>query len=207
MNDLRNDIIQFLRPFFPTSLEEWHQYDTMIKEDPFQETEDICRFMRLFREIDLQAFRPANFLWASWCDIEELIPNESVTPGNDEEDTLFLSQNDLLVLLVGRQKLFQTMQKSLFALTITMADKFKGRKSCTCHRQILRSPFSEAWRGNLHDSDLMRCLDDDSLWFDGLCSACGPEAAEGLLSLRREIWEQIPSFFNLAPWETLRQHL
>ncbi|KAJ7777517.1 hypothetical protein DFH07DRAFT_911447 [Mycena maculata] len=113
-----------------------------------------------------------------------------------------ISPLDQKALVLGRKKILQAQWEAPYPWTMLSADAASpactDNAGCITMRKIIL-------RGALESGTLLVLRRATKP--TGFCAACEADYLEAMAQGRRELWERLPTFFGLPPWDELKNDL
>jgi hypothetical protein len=179
---------------FPSTLAKWeaaHDKNLEIESSPTLAFDVI----NLARETGFLAVLPTAFY--HYCDVSLNI--KGIFDGVERSDgsVVILRPEDQRACMMGWQQLIETQARETFSWLNTSTAFCYTQRQCNSARGIHFSNLS-------HPIPSCLALEPwDADWEEGLCQTC-VAASKGLHnSGRLKMWNLLPSFFSLPPWEKL----
>ncbi|KAF9034391.1 hypothetical protein BJ165DRAFT_1513537 [Panaeolus papilionaceus] len=205
ISSLRDNALQRLRAEFPTTLDEWDRLDVEYKT--MSDSVDICLFdvITLAYNEGILSILPVLYYFYL-CDGASLAPSQifyGIERSDGTKATLpFILQRDIIL---GREELMSKARLHPFKWLRDepgVVDCYKPKGCRAIRNKLIESswlapdpvgfPFDK-WSDRITDEDLSQlCLD---------CKADAEIAHEG----REELWNLLPTLFNLPEWEELKR--
>lgn len=198
---LRKEVISYLKPFFPTDLRSWMSFSTVPFEEatPFSNEDDLG-FLSLFSETNVQIYMPAALMWCCFADIRSIISPMSPSSPTD----IPFVYADRQMLLVGREELLTYCRKAAHdGICAVIQLQQSQSRTCDCRQYLTNCIISSDWQKHTTDAACLFIADSDPRWVSHLCALCSLDAHVHFQFVREELWQKVPSFFGLAPWEEL----
>lgn len=186
---------------FPSSLAEWEKArgKALEIEPSLSLAFDV---INLARETGTIILLPAAFY--NYLDCTELNVKD-IFEGIKREDgsVALLSPEDQRNCITGWQEIVKAQARETFSWLKTDAfpcDSHDRRICCNIARQMHSFDLS-------YPIPCCHALDPwNAKWEQGLCSTCIPTSMTSHGIGRRKMWNSLPSFFSLPPWEELLEN-
>lgn len=198
---LRQQAIDMLATAYPSSLTAWDQRASHRLIPPFEN--ELPTYIELAIETDVRIVLPALYYAASkapLADVLDSLHKVAVAPE--------AQWNICRAFVVGREKLLQAEQ--LCALAFLQPDF--PRPDCTgshCANRLkdggLKQTLPKPQAENT-DPFYRWCLaEPDNVGSSlSLCNACQTAVSTSIKNGGEKLWDQLPTFFGLSDWATLR---
>lgn len=203
IESLRTEAINRLTFEFPVTLEKW---DESIQADSRNEMAVIFGepkittwyLLDLVRSNHISRCQPTLFYQTA-----AFVPVENSIADLPDEESGAVLLPDQRVLLVGLHRILKVQVMETFHWLTqdhTNDDLYaecRHRLDCERGRQmLLRQLFFPA-------PECMALMPWDPVWGEDMCWICSSAAQTSHELGRRAVWEQLPSLFDLPPWEEL----
>lgn len=186
---LRTEAIVRLTAHFPSTLEEWDKPRTLIQFHPGF----VCDVIKLAHDQEVQSILPAAFYSCCVLDVHHFI-----APISTSQDHLPLSPQDRDRCLLARERLISKQ----FSQTFGWLNPGDYSFNCTDIQRCNDTKRTIFWHLATHP--LCSALKHwGNQWENGLCQPCILTCRDEHNSGRAEIWENLPSYFSLPPWDQL----
>lgn len=205
---LRDRVLRHLSTVCPDTLQD---YLARTEKETLVQGENSADFnvdlIILANECLSQQLLPFSFYWAAIYKLD--MDFRSYPPDENWEETSGydrLPYADLARISYGAQRLQRAMNRRI-------GRSFQETPSHLCLDPVARATArkltleDEIWSewkqlGEVFDPNLVTNIGD---LVDGLCAACNDHMENAVENERREIWEELPSYFDLQDWTTLRE--
>ncbi len=189
---LRKKAIMRLKKLYPDTFEAYARLRETQSLN-FKDGNHIAMF-RLARETQSLNFLPLAFYHVALSDADGL----RTQPG--------ISQQDLVMCFLGRERLRQALWQ-----LIESSGFLDGRHSndgdfvadSDCNQFKLRLMKSPLWRQIIDTPDILG-LQLYSINMRGVCQGCRSSFWSRIQNKRHDIWNELPDYFGLPPWEELK---
>ncbi|KAJ6526563.1 hypothetical protein DFH09DRAFT_1187495 [Mycena vulgaris] len=188
----------------PTTLEE---YDRLLLKDGdirYLSTQiTMCHgivfdTITLAQENQLFAVLPCAYCRAILFYGEDQILDGISSPNSSHVNLCPLDQR---ACILGSKKMVQAQWEQAHPWDWISSDKCAEGCSDALGCATIKKEFLRAWLVHGLPILMQRTVDL------GFCSACEPDCREAMAKGRKELWEKLPSFFDLPPWGELKNDL
>ncbi|KAF7297709.1 BTB domain-containing protein [Mycena kentingensis (nom. inval.)] len=191
---LRQSAVDLLRSEYPTGLEDYHE--RMSKE--------VCRYdpasvVSVARETGVPSVLPGAFYLLSIYASVQMYDDEA----NDPDVPSDLSPEDQALCAKGQNRLFHFSLQRTLQWFASESGRIPG-SSCPT-KSACRLVASRRLKSRLETMASMTAASaswDESIAL-GFCQNCTAEYKSCFTDARKEVWEKMPSYFGLPPWEEL----
>ncbi|TFY54161.1 hypothetical protein EVJ58_g9022 [Rhodofomes roseus] len=196
---LRQRAVDHLSTAYPFSLEEWGRRASKRLVPPFEN--ELAAYIELAIETDIRVVLPALYYAASRVplpDVLTMLHNLAVAPG--------VQWDVCRAFLVGREKLLLAEQASALAFLQPDFPRSDCRGS-SCRQRIDEAAKKTLPKPVSDPEPFYRwCMDkpDEMAKNIALCESCQGTVATSIKNGKQKLWEQLPDFFGLPGWDTLR---
>ncbi|KAH9487462.1 hypothetical protein JR316_0001538 [Psilocybe cubensis] len=192
---LRRRALQHLLSTFPTTLEHWKQRDTHRTIPPVDNTPFAA--FRLARQFELTWLLPSILYCISSHPFEKTL--DKSTWGSEE---ITLSWPDKRMCILGRQRII--MKQTQNALKMMKHAHTNAVEGCTSE---MCAATRQRCAQVLADWDMAGLLDyfedNADMYYSGFCARCRAAFKDLCASECQDLWDELPSMFDLPNWEVL----
>ncbi|KAF7351068.1 BTB domain-containing protein [Mycena sanguinolenta] len=188
----------------PTTLEE---YDNLIADGNYNLTRITSYpgyaldLLTLARENNLGLVLPVAYYRALICDPLQLLEGTKMSG----EKLASLSVDDLYRCLIGRQKLVTKQYQPGYTLGWLREWPYtdcRNPEGCGAKRKL---KFHSYMDRNTVKAFVM--VPSEQRAIPGICATCHQHVTESINEGRKKMWEELPGFFDLPPWNELKNDL
>ncbi|KDQ56538.1 hypothetical protein JAAARDRAFT_194538 [Jaapia argillacea MUCL 33604] len=191
IDHLFEDAIHRLRLRFPSTLSSFLDMPAIISDfDEFSCLETLL----LARELDVPSLLPVAYLKIS---AHEEFPG--ILWGRfrlSDASVGTFPEADIKACALGRERLVRNQANICFSW-------LQGACRVQSCRDYRTKWFIRLWQPMPRFLAFLTW--EDGQWEDALCSTCRNVAKEKFISGQQKLWELLPSYYNLPPWETLAE--
>lgn len=173
---------------FPSTLEQWDK-SRLQKNWFLQYRGMLIDVINLARECSLLRNLPAAF---ARCCIKYSMTDVLRGKTRDDGSTAELSAQDRVICILGREKLLKLQTESFGWLTVECDDSH-----CSSVKVLA---LREHW---FKKTSCFPFASRDASWETKYCDDCKGSGKAAMAAGRQKIWDQLPSVFDLPPWEEL----
>jgi hypothetical protein len=187
---LRLNAISQLSIHYPTTLAAWDKRPTALLPGSFSP----FAVLDLARLLDIPQILPAAFFDCSTQSNDAFLKSimQRSTPGSP-------TTNDVRICLNARQDLLEATFTRAYAFLLRDSD-ILCRKAGSCAEGKLR------WLTTAFATQGRDPLAIQVKWSHSqLCGYCLSQAKEDYTKARQKLWDDLPSYFSLPPWDQLLQ--
>lgn len=206
---LRKQFVTALTPYFPSTLLDFDEAPEMPGESLDHVTAQLFRITNICKECDLPVLLPVAYFWICEVDMEKLL--DGVKP-EEEDSPITLTPANLRSVLLARDGLqHRTRQRNfsfIFDRSKSIHEGGIGLEA-TCTSPDRCNQFRESFIRPFFEADYLKPL--SKIFGSGvylgfsLCDYCSEKTLTCTEEERAALWEDLPSIFGLADWETLAQ--
>jgi len=196
---LRQRAIDVLSTAYPGSLEAWGQRASKRLVPPFED--ELAAYIELAIETDIRAILPALYYAASKVplpDVLSMLHNLAVAPS--------VQWDACRAFIIGREKLLLAEQASALAFLQPDFSRPGCQNGSACVNQLNTATKRVLLKPGDAEPFYQWCLKDPAEAGKALalCNTCQGTVSTSIESGKYKVWEQLPVFFGLPDWDTLR---
>jgi len=202
---LRTRIIRDLCSTFPTKLDQWRLRDAYLVE--YFDWRPLAVVL-LAKEMDIPAVLPAALcsFTTGLGNLNDILAGTTLPDGS----TLSLDRATADLCVVAREQLGSRVRDTLLKSYFEgdAADNCQTADHCNMRRINTLRLYEKTPNTLVPHPFLLEMLSfRPNIQMTGVCGACIEEAEATFDDEQNKLWEELPSFFNLPPWEELRATL
>ncbi|KAH9926924.1 uncharacterized protein B0H18DRAFT_875934 [Fomitopsis serialis] len=196
---LRQRAIDLLSTAYPNSGDAWRQRTIQRLVPPFEN--ELAVYIELAIEIDIRAILPALYYAASKAPLPDVLSklhNLAVAPS--------LQWDVCRTFIIGREKLLLAEQASALAFLQPDFSRPGCQNAANCAALLNLAAKRTLPKPGDAEPFYQWCLrsPDEVSKTLTLCIPCQGTVTTSIRSGRDRLWEQLPGFFGLPDWDTLR---
>lgn len=200
MKTITKEVIDHMEQIYPSSLEKYHKLDRLGVTDPFCGHDFAV--ISLARQCFVERILPVAFF--------ELSAGSLSSPLFKRDERGLDKLEDLRDIIdtahIGRRKLDDALRATLIRFIDEQSpEDCQSKKKCFSKKNIC---FARVRKQLLDEVFVVFGKFD---WFkdnwSGICDICMAAFKTSLQEAQAEIWEELPGYFGLQPWEALKRHV